>query len=47
MLTLEDVININKATDPFEVENFFILMEVYGSTPELNVFPGELYNHKR
>jgi hypothetical protein len=35
MLTMEDLVSINKQTDAFEVENFFILMEVYGSTPEL------------
>lgn len=47
MLLLEDVININKVTDPFEVENFFILMEVYGETPELATFINRVYDHTK
>lgn len=46
MLVLEDIININKATEAFEVENFFILMEVYGFTPELPTFITKVYDHK-
>jgi hypothetical protein len=46
MLTIEDIINVNKATEPFEVENFFILMEVYGETPEVPTFINKLYEHK-
>ena len=45
MLTLEDLVSINKQTDAFEVENFFILMEVYGSTPELQNIMSKIFDH--
>ena len=47
MLTLEDLINVNKHTDSFEIENFFILMEVYGTTPELSTIISKIYDHKK
>lgn len=46
MLTLEDVVNVNKPTDLLEAENFFILMEVYGATPEISSYLPKAYDHK-
>lgn len=42
----DDIVGVNRYTSPFEVENFFILMEVYGETPELSTFINRLYDHK-
>jgi len=47
MLTLEDLVSINKQTDAFEIENFFILMEVYGSTPELSNIMSKIFDHQK
>jgi hypothetical protein len=47
MLTLEDLVSLNKQTDAYEVENFFILMEVYGATPELETIISHIYDHKK
>ena len=37
-LTLFDVVNFNKMTEPVEIQNFFILMEVYGYQFPVNYF---------
>ena len=36
LLTLYDIININKQTRKGELNNFFMVMEVYGCKPEVN-----------
>jgi hypothetical protein len=46
MLTLEDVVNVNKPSDPLEAENFFILMEVYGATPEISTYLMKAYDQQ-
>jgi hypothetical protein len=46
MLTLEDVVNVNKPSDALEAENFFILMEVYGATPEISTYLMKTYDHQ-
>ena len=37
ILTLYDILDYNKSVEFFEIQNFFILMEVYGSGTELNL----------
>ena len=37
-MTLYDVVHFNKMTQPIEIQNFFILMEVYGYQFPINYF---------
>ena len=41
ILTLNDIINVNRKTNLDEVKSFFQVMEVYGQSPDLYISRGE------
>ena len=45
IISLHDVVNINKQTRPGELTNFFMVMEVYGHAQDKN-FTGNLFDSR-